>query len=201
MNRALNLISRLITARPYVTIGVLGVITIVLGAGTTLRAEIDETDGYFPPDSPVVKALGEIDELFGESGEVVVISLLFRGEALTPEGLSQMSDLIDDISTDPDVAGLFAPIDPLIAPSLIIEAVLQMDGFESVTQAEIDAVRNVPAIQGALALMSGTDADGSPVAIATIRLQDVDIERLQNASTISRPVMKAVCALAAYLRW
>ena len=181
MNRALNLISRLITARPYVTIGVLGVITIVLGAGATLRAEIDETDGYFPPDSPVVKALGEIDELFAESGEVVVISLLFRGEALTPEGLSQMSDLIDDILSYPEVAGLLASIEPLIAPSLIIEAALQMDGLESVTQAEIDAVRSVPAIQGALALMTGTDADGSPVAIATIRLQDVDIERLQDA--------------------
>ena len=181
MNRTLNLISRLITARPYLTIGALILVTIALGAGATLRAEIDETDGYFPPDSPVVKAIDEIDELFGESGEVVVISLLFRGDALTPEGLSQMSDLIDDISSDPEIAGLFAQIDPLIAPSLIVEAVLQTDEFESVTQAEIDAVRNVPAIQGALALLTGTDDDGSPVAIATIRLQDVDIERLQEA--------------------
>ena len=181
MNQALNLMSRLITARPYVTIGALMVITIVLGMGASLRAEIDETDGYFPPDNPVVKALREIDELFGESGDIIVISLLFRGEALTPEGLSQMSNLIDDISSDPEVAGLYAPVDPIIAPSLIIEAVLNVDDLESVTQTEIDAVRGVPAVQGALAALTGTDADGTPVAIATIRLQDTGIERLQDA--------------------
>ena len=49
MNYVLTQMSRLVTARPYVTIGVLVVITIVLGAGGALRAEIDETDGYFPP--------------------------------------------------------------------------------------------------------------------------------------------------------
>ena len=181
MNQALNLMSRLITARPYVTIGVLFVITIVLGAGGALRAEIDETDGYFPPDNPVIQALGEIDELFGEAGEIVVITLLFRGEALTPEGLSQMSELIDEISRDPEVAGLYASVDPIIAPSLIVEAALNVDDLESVTQTEIDAVRGVPAVQGALSALTGTDADGTPVAIATIRLQDTGIERLQDA--------------------
>ena len=181
MNRVLNLMSRLVTARPYVTIGVLIVITIVLGAGASLRADIDETDGYFPPNNPVVKALDEIDELFGESGEIIVITLLFRGEVLTPEGLSQMSDLIDEIASDPEVAVLFTPVDSLISPSLIFEAALQVDGFEQVNQAHIDAVSNVPAIQGALEALTGTDADGTPVAVATIRLQDTDEERLQDA--------------------
>ena len=55
MNQVLHLLSRLITARPYLTIGVLFVITIVLGAGGALRAEIDETDGYFPPTTPSFK--------------------------------------------------------------------------------------------------------------------------------------------------
>ncbi len=181
MNRLLNLISRVITAKPYVTIGLLVLITIVLGAGATLRAEIDETDGYFPPDNPVINALSEIDELFGETGEIIVITLLFRGEALTPEGLSQMSNLIEEIARDPEVAALFAQIDPIIAPSSIIQAALGVDGFESVTQAEIDAVQNAPKIQGALAAMNGIDADGTPVAIAMIRLQDPDAERLEDA--------------------
>ena len=181
MNQVLNLMSRLITARPYATIGVLVVITIALGAGALLRAEIDETDGYFPPDNPVVVALDEIDELFGESGEIIVISLLFRGDALTPEGLSQMSGVIDEIASDPEVAVLFAPIDPIVAPSLIIEAVLEVDGFESVTQAEIDAVRTIPEVQGALTALTGTDTDGTRVGLATVRLQDTDTERLQDA--------------------
>ena len=181
MNQALNLMSRLITARPYVTIGVLVVITVVLSAGVTLRAEIDETDGYFPPGNPVVKALDEIDDIFGETGETIVISLLFRGEALTPGGLSQMSNLIDEIATDPEVAALFTPVEPVIAPSLIIEAVLGVDSFDSVTQAEIDAVRNIPEVQGALAAMTGTDIDGTPVALATVRIQDTMAQRLQDA--------------------
>ncbi len=181
MNEVLNLMSRIITARPYVTIGVLIIITIVLGAGASLRAEIDETDGYFPPNNPVVKALDDIDELFGESGEIVVVSLLFRGESLTPEGLSQMSGLIGEIASDPEVAVLLTPVDPVIAPSFIIQAALGVDGFESVTQAEIDAVRNVPEVQSALAALTGTDEDGTPVAVATIRLQDTVEERLQDA--------------------
>ena len=181
MNQVLDLMSRLITARPYVTIGLLVVVTVALGAGASLRADIDETDGYFPPDNPVVRALDEIDELFSDSGEIVVVSLLFRGEALTPDGLSQMSGLIDEIAGDPEVAPLFTPIDPVIAPSSVVEAALGVDGFESVTQAEIDAVRSVPAVQGALAAMTGTDADGTPVAVATVRLQDAVAERLQDA--------------------
>jgi predicted RND superfamily exporter protein len=181
LNRPLDLVSRLVTARPYATIVALIVITVALGAGAALRAEIDEIDGYFPPDSPVVQALDEIDELFGEAGEIVVTTLLFRGEALTPGGLSQMSDLIDEIASDPEVAGLFAPTDPIIAPSSIVGAALGTDGFESVTQAEIDAVRSAPVVQGALALMTGTDADGTPVALATIRLQDTAAERLAAA--------------------
>ncbi len=185
MNKILTLLSRLITARPYITIGVLIVITIALGMGATLRAEIDETDGYFPPDNPVVIALDDIDELFRESGEIVVISLLFRGEALTPEGLSQMSGVIGTIASDPDVAGLLAEADPLIAPSLIFQGVLQAQGrsLESVTQEEIDdAIRaGPPAFQDALRALTGYDADGTPVAIATIRLQDTSSERLQDA--------------------
>ena len=64
---------------------------------------------------------------------------------------------------------------------MIIEAALGVDGFESVTQAQIDAVRNIPEIQGALSALSGTDSDGTPVALATIRLQDTVTERLQDA--------------------
>ncbi len=183
MNRVPNLIVRLITARPYLTIGLLFVITIALGAGAVLRAEIDETDGYFPPNSPVVKALEEIDELFGEAGETAVITLVFRGESLTPQGLSQMSHLLDEITSDPEVSPLFASANPIVAPSSLIEAALQIDGFESITQPQIDAIRDIPQIQGALTALTGTDDDGSPITVATILLQDTNEERLQKAET------------------
>ena len=56
-----------------------------------------------------------------------------------------------------------------------------MDNFESLTQAEIDSVQNVPQIGEALAAITGTDADGTPVAIANIRLSDTGDERVENA--------------------
>ena len=177
----LNLMGRLVTAHPYVTVGALVAVTIVLGAGAALRAELDETDGYFPRDSPVARALAEIDELFEESGEISIVTLLFRGEALTPEGLSQMSGVVDAIASDPEVAPLLAPIDPIASPSLVIGAALQADAFESLSQAQIDTVRSVPGVQGALAAMTGTDTDGTPVAIATIRLRDTGDEQVRGA--------------------
>ena len=177
----LNLIGRLVTAHPYVTVGALVAITIVLGAGAALRAELDETDGYFPRDSPVARALAEIDELFEESGEISTVTLLFRGEALTPEGLSQMSGVIDEIASDPELAALLAPIDPIVAPSLIIGAALQADAFESVSQAQIDTVRSALGTQSALSAMTGTDTDGTSVAIATIHLRDTGDERIRDA--------------------
>jgi len=181
VHRVLSLVSRLVTARPRIAIGVLVLITIVLGAGASLRAELDETDGYFPRDNAVARALDEIGELFGESGEINVVTLLFRGEALTPDGLSQMSGLIEEIASDPELAALFAPTDPIAAPSLIIESVLGADGLEPLSQERIDAVRSVPEIEGAFNSLTGTDTDGTPVAIAAIRLRDTGDERIKDA--------------------
>ena len=58
-----------------------------------------------------------------------------------------------------------------------------MDSFAAVTQADIDSARGAaPEIAGALAAMTGTDADGTQVAIATIHLRDTaDDESVQDA--------------------
>ena len=136
---------------------------------------------FLPPGHSIANATREIGDLFGDSGEVSVVTLLFRGEALTPGGLSQMSALIDDIAGDPSVGQVLAPANPIVAPAPLIGAALQVDDFESITQAQIDSARQVPQIQGALAAMTGTDTDGTPVAIANIRLTDTGDERVQDA--------------------
>ena len=92
-----------------------------------------------------------------------------------------MNALINEIAGDPSVGPLLTPVDPIISPARLIGAALQADGFESVTQAEIDSVRNIPQIQGALAAMTGSDTDGGPVAIANISLMDTGDERVQDA--------------------
>ena len=183
MSKTLGWLSWLVTARPWVTLLVLFVLTVLLGWGTTLRAP--PTEGadvaFLPPGHPVATATGEITELFRESGEVSIVTLIFRGDALTPGGLSQMADLTGAVVGDPSVGELLAPANPFVAPSALIGAALQTDDFQSVTQAQIDAVRNAPEIQPALAAMTGTDTDGTQVAIANIRLIDTGDERVQTA--------------------
>ena len=179
MNKMLGWLSWLVTVRPYITLVVLLIITVVLGAGATLREP--PIDGVRVVQVAVGDVSEEIGELFADSGEVNVVTLVFRGNVLTPGGLSQMDALVDDIVSDPGVAELLAPADPIIAPTLLLKAALGVDGFESVTQAEIDAAaRSAPEIQGALAAMTGTDTDGTPVAIATIRLSNTSEERVQD---------------------
>ena len=182
MSRPLDRFSRLVTARPYITILVLLLVTVVLAAGATRRLPPVEgaSVAFLPPGSAIASAVEELDEFFGESGDVSVVTLVFRGEALTPGGLAQMDALLDRILASPGVPGLLAPADPIIAPTLLIESVGGVDAA-SITQAEIDSVRSVPEIAGALAAMGGSDADGTPVTIATVRLQDTGDARVQDA--------------------
>ena len=179
MNQILVNFSRLVTARPYITIIALVAITVVLAAGTTFRAP--PTEGadvaFLPPGHAVVSATEEINALFSESGDVSIVTVIFRGDALTPGGMSQMGALLNAIAADPAVGGLLAPSDPIISPSFLVQAALQRQSLDGITQAEIDAVRNIPQIQGAIDAMTGTDTDGTPVAIANIRLIDTGDER------------------------
>ncbi len=184
MYNTLAWLSRAITSRPYVTIIVLILITVVLGAGATRRAPPPDTASTLPTDSRVAEVLAEIDELFGDSGETNVVTLLFRGEALTPQGLGQMDSLVTTMISDPAVGPLLEHEDPVFAPSFLIKSLLQVDSYQTVTQAQIDSVRGIPEIQAAIGAVTGTDVDGTPVSIAIIRLQDTGDERIQNAERL-----------------
>ena len=181
MSKTLVWLSWLVTARPYITLLVLVVITVLLAAGATRRAPPPETEATLPQGSAVAEALNEIDRLFQDSGEASVVTLLFRGDALTLGGFSQMDALVSEIVSDPSVGDLLAPVNPVIAPSSLVMALLQVDGFESVTQEEIDSVRGSPEILEALGALTGTDTDGAPIAIANLRLRDTGDERIEEA--------------------
>ncbi len=181
MHNILGWLSWLVTVRPWLTLLVLLLVTVLMVAGTERREPPLDTEGTLPRDSAVAQAMAEIDELFGDSGEVRVVTLLFRGDSLTPGGLSQMDALLNDIATDPKVAGVLAPGAPFFAPSLLVKAALQMSSLDAVTQEQIDAAHNVPGIGEALASFTGTDADGTSVAFAGVRLHDTGDERVVDA--------------------
>ena len=183
MNNVLGRLSWLITVRPWLTLLALLIVTVVMVMGTQQR--LPPTEGasvaFLPPGHPIATATQEISDRFGESGEVIVVTLIFRGDALTPEGLSQMDGLLADLAQTPGVGELLAPGVPVVAPSSLIGAALQVDGFGSITQAEIDSAWNVPPIRDALAALTGTDTNGTPIAIASIRLNDTGDERVTDA--------------------
>ncbi|MDE2837701.1 MAG: MMPL family transporter [Chloroflexota bacterium] len=181
MHNVLGWLSRLVTARPWLTLLALLLVTILMMMGSDLREPPLDTEGTLPRDSAVARAMAEIDELFGDSGEVRVVTLLFRGDALTPAGLSQMDALLNDVAVDPEVAEILAPGFPFFAPTLLVKSALQVDSFESVTQEQIDSTHGVPGIGETLASFTGTDADGTPVAVGSIRLHDTADQRVVEA--------------------
>ena len=181
MHNILGWLSWLVTVRPWLTLLVLLIVTVLMGMGSNLRDAPLDTEGTLPRDSDVAMAMAEIDELFGDSGEVRVATLLFRGEALTPDALIQMDGLLAGIASDPDVADILAPSAPFFAPSLLVKAGLQVSSLDGVTQEQIDAARNIPGIGDTLGFMTGTDTDGTSVAIGSIRLHDTGDERVVDA--------------------
>ena len=126
MTKSLGWLSWLVTARPYLTILFLIIVTVLLAAEATRRAPPPDTASTLPEGSAVAHVLVELDELFGDSGEANVVTLLFRGDTITPSGLSQMDALIGDIASDPKVADLLAFTDPVVAPSLVVKGALQL---------------------------------------------------------------------------
>ncbi len=181
MSNVLGRLSQFVVDRPWLTLFILLNITIFLAAGAVRRATPLDTEAILPPGSAVAAALDEIEEFFGDSGDARVVTLVFRGSALTPGGLAQMDALINEILQDPDVASLLAPVDAVISPALFLKSVLQVDNFQAVTQAQIDSTRAIPEIQGALDALAGVDADGTEVAIAILRLRNTRDERIVDA--------------------
>ena len=183
MSRILDRLSWLVTVRPYITIAILVLITVVMVIGAGRRAEVIEGAAlaFLPPGNAVANALNEIEDVFTETGDVSVVTIIFRGEALTPGGLAQMDALVEELVADPKIGALLAPGDSVGSPALLFRAVLQVDSFDSVTQAEIDAASNVPEVAAALTALTGEDADGTPVAIATLTLVDTGDERIKEA--------------------
>ncbi len=175
------------TVRPWATLVVIAIVTLVLAAGITQRAPVADNEVFLPGDSGVARALEEIETLFRDY-DAIVVTLVFRGEVLTPDGLAQMDGLLGRIVSDPGVGELLPPVDAVTAPTLLMKPLLQVTNFDSVTQAQIDTaldhVRATPELQPALTaldLTTGTDTAGMRITVATVRLRDTGDEAVEDA--------------------
>ena len=200
MGRVLDGLSWLVTVRPVVTLVVVAAITIALGAGIPQRAPQADNEIFLSDDSDVAVALSKIETLFGESAETSSVTLLFRGEVLTPEGLAQIDRVIERATSDARVADVLAAGDAVASPTEPLAAVLGVEGFADTTRAELEEALDRIAQEGGLAgeraaldALTGTDADGTSVAIATIRLRDPgDMETLVAAELAIHEITEEV---------
>ena len=183
MGRIINALSWLVTVQPLATLAVLFVVTIFFAAGILQLAPQSADEAFLPQDSKITKALEDLESLFSNSASVTQVTLIFRGEALTPEGLTQMEHVLERVVTDPEVANYLAKKSAVVSPSRLLAGPLEVTRFDEVTQAQIDealiAIRGRPElsqVRRALDQLIGTDADGTPVAAANIQLIDLGAE-------------------------
>ena len=165
MSRILDALLRLVSVQPIATLAVLFLITIVLGAGIArLEPEADPIT-FLPKDSPVAIANDKIEELFGSADDTITVTLLFRGDALTPDGLAQMNRTVREIEANPLVAPQSAA--DTVSPALLVGAALRTNDFTALPQQQIDRVAGqLPGLDR----LTGADVDGSLLSIATVTL-------------------------------
>ena len=183
MGIAIDWLSRAVTARPWITLAVLVLLTVVLVAGSGFRAPIASNDAFLPTDSDVARALAEVEAKFSDNAGVKPVYIIFRGELLNPQGLAQMDRLLAGIAADGEVAAVLPPVNAVFAPTAAFKLLLGVSEFDSVSQDQVDAaaesIRAAPELAPILAGSTGFDADGGPVALATVLIQDADAGLLE----------------------
>ena len=197
MSWILEHLSRLVTAKPVVTLIALLAVTVGLGAGMTRLAPPADDTALLPDESRVAVASDKIEALFGSSDDTATSTLLFEGDAaLAPEGLAQINTAVNRAVGDPRVAPMLARPSPVVGPTLMLAGALGTDDFASLSQQQIDeAAGHLP-----LDRFVGTGADGAAVAISSIRLvadadgdgdTDDDAEALAEAELAIRDIVVA----------
>lgn len=163
----------LVSTRPRVALAVLAAVTAVLIFGSTLLGPQAGNEAFLPGDSDVARAADTLTDAFPDSAGLTNVTVLHRGEFLTPEGLAQIDAVIAAALAEPMVAQRLALTDPVVSITGAFGRALGVDDLATVTQAQIDAVVAQPEFAPVLANLSG-EVDGEPLAISSIRLRQLD---------------------------
>ena len=100
MSKVLDGLSWLVTVQPVVTILVLLAVTVALGAGFTRLAPQAPNTVFLPEDSAVATASSEIKVVFGDPAPKATVTMLFRGQPLTPDGLAQIAAAVNEVERE-----------------------------------------------------------------------------------------------------
>jgi predicted RND superfamily exporter protein len=196
MSRPFTFFAGSVTTRPRIALGVLAVVAITLGSGMAILGEQADNTVFLPDDSDVAQATAQLSDLFPDSAGLAGITILHRGDTLTPTGLAQIDAVIAETVSDPAVAERLAVTEPVVSLAAIYKQALAVDDLSSVPQAQIDqatmALSNDEATSAALAGLSG-EADGEGLVISQIRLRELgDPEGLEAAELLVAELVEEV---------
>ena len=176
MSRVFSAFAEMVTARPRAALGALAIATIALGAGMGILGEQADNTVFLPDDSEVAVAADQLSDLFPDSAGLTGITILHRGDALTPEGLAQIDAVVARTVSEPAVAERLAVTDPVVSLAPLYKQVLGVDDLSTTTQAQIDqatmALTADDTAATALAGLSG-EADGQGLVISRISLREL----------------------------
>ena len=182
-----NLFSRLVASRPRTALVILALITIGLGTGLSSISEQAGSDVFLPDNSEVAEAAVTLQLEFPDSAGLSNITILHRGDALTPQGLTQIDEVLATATAIPEVAERLALTTPVVSLTNIYKQALGVNNFTGVTQTQIDtATTNLATnenLSTTLASLSG-EAAGETLTISQIRLRAVGGGNAQEAAEL-----------------
>ncbi len=181
----------LVTNRPRTALLTLAVLTGVLLYGTTLLGPQAGNEAFLPGDSDVAEASETLSDAFPDSAGLTNVTVLHRGEFLTPEGLSQIDRAIAAVVAEPEVADRLALTNPVVSIAGAFKQALGVDELATVSQARIDAAAAQPRLAALLDSLSGQE-DGMPVAVSSIKLRELgDPDALVEAELVVADLVEA----------
>ncbi len=196
MSRLFAAFAGVVTTRPRAALGVLAVIALGVGSGMNLLGEQADNTVFLPADSEVAEAGDELSDLFPDSAGLTGITILHRGETLTPDGLAHIDNVINRTLSDPIVAERLALTDPVVSLAAVYKNALGIDDLSGASQAQIDqataALSADEAAGAALAALSG-QAEGEGLVISQIRLRELaDPDGLEAAELLVAELVEEV---------
>ena len=172
MSKLFGSIAGVVTRKPVVALAMLALVTVALASGMSLRPPQAGNEVFLPADSEVANASDILSESFPDTAGLSNITILHRGDFLTPEGLTQIDNVVAEAMDEPGVQKRLALTDPVVSVAGAFKQALGVQDLSGVTQQQIDAVAAQPQIAELLGHLSG-EADGEPLVISSIKLRSL----------------------------
>jgi len=192
MKSLFDKLATLVTSRPKAALLVLAAFSAILIFGMTLLGPQAGNEAFLPPDSEVSTAGETLRQSFPDSAGLRGVTIIHRGEFLTPAGLAQIDQVVTSSIAAPAVRDRLALTDPVVSVAGAFKQALGVDDLSTLDQQQIDAVAEQPEFALLLNNLSG-EADGQPMAISSIKLRELgDADGLTDAELLIADLVETV---------